>query len=105
VPEGIKHPNAKENQLCHGTHLEKNQEYSLDYVSATIQKRINESGFKNSKAARLRLEDIERCGQEMLVWKPESKAFLRSPLDWRAWRTIHGKRIYPEDHLVRVWVL
>ena len=81
-----------------------NVDYSLDDISKVIRKRIKEGGFKNPKAARLRLEDIERCGHKRLAWKPEPRSFLRSPLDWRAWRTFPVRdRIYPDDHLVRVW--
>jgi hypothetical protein len=51
--------------------FEKDQKCGLDVVSAKIQKRINEGGFKNSKAALLRLEDIDvadtKCGLETRI--------------------------------------
>lgn len=37
----------------------RNEEYSLDDISKIVRERINEGGFKNSKAAWLRLEDME----------------------------------------------
>lgn len=79
--------------------FKENEGYDLDYIVDVIQDRIDDNGFTNPQAARIRLDDIQDCGHKTLVWKPEPRSFLASPLDWRAWRTIDGKPILP-PHVV-----
>jgi hypothetical protein len=74
--------------------------YHRDYVVAECEKRINSGAIKNKPNAQAWLEDISMCPYEMLVWHPfGTTSHGRSPLNWRAWRTLTGEPIC-KDHIV-----
>jgi hypothetical protein len=79
--------------------FEKEKDYPLDYVVATINKHIKSGDVKDKEQKLGYLKRIQDSGHERIVYSPRGETWDSSPMNSANWKTLNNQPICEMKHV------